>query len=219
RRVAGMALAHRGRRDPFDPAGPGQEDLGTALDRHLGDSPEGDGQEPAEGPQADPSIHEGSERDPAAGGRDASGKRDSDPAAGGHDRREERDPDPTQGALAVGPPPLGSHRPPRPGGGPAAGRRTPAPGPQGRTIGNRAPEGALTAVAVAPSVRLAASRRAGRGEGPEGPLVEPSDLRQPIREQRAASLIVVVVDASGSMGAERRMTAARGAVLGLLRDA
>jgi magnesium chelatase subunit D len=50
-------------------------------------------------------------------------------------------------------------------------------------------------------------------------LVAPEDLREAVREQRSANLVVLVVDASGSMGVGRRMEAAKGAVLSLLLDA
>jgi magnesium chelatase subunit D len=40
-----------------------------------------------------------------------------------------------------------------------------------------------------------------------------------VREQRAGNLVILAVDASGSMGAEARMEAAKAAVLGLLLDA
>src|SRR2546428_657818 len=55
--------------------------------------------------------------------------------------------------------------------------------------------------------------------GPDAGRAPRADVREPVREQRAATLVVVAVDASGSMGAERRMEAAKGAVLGLLLDA
>ena len=50
-------------------------------------------------------------------------------------------------------------------------------------------------------------------------LLEPWDLRQKVRETKTGSLIIFVVDASGSMGAQRRMAAVKGAVLSLLLDA
>src|SRR2546430_560063 len=53
----------------------------------------------------------------------------------------------------------------------------------------------------------------------EGPAVRPEDLREARREQRTGNLLVLAVDASGSMGAPRRMEAVKGAVLGLLVDA
>src|SRR5262249_11336197 len=46
-----------------------------------------------------------------------------------------------------------------------------------------------------------------------------ADLRAAVLEDRTARLIVFVVDTSGSMGADRRLAAAKGAVLGLLTDA
>ena len=46
-----------------------------------------------------------------------------------------------------------------------------------------------------------------------------ADIREAVREERAGNLVILAVDASGSMGAEARMEAAKGAVLGLLLDA
>jgi magnesium chelatase subunit D len=50
-------------------------------------------------------------------------------------------------------------------------------------------------------------------------LVEPGDLHVAVRAEKKANLVVLVVDASGSMGAASRMAAAKSAVLGLLLDA
>jgi magnesium chelatase subunit D len=58
----------------------------------------------------------------------------------------------------------------------------------------------------------AAARRGG------GPLRR-EDLREHVRAGREGNLVVFCVDASGSMGARRRMGAVKGAVLGLLLDA
>ena len=111
---------------------------------------------------------------------------------------------------------------------PAEGRRSPVEGPRGRLVGDRAPDGPMGSVAVAATVRAAAARRATGRRDPDavaaevedqGPLVEPGDLREAVREGRAGNLVVLAVDASGSMGAERRMEAAKGAVLSLLLDA
>jgi magnesium chelatase subunit D len=107
--------------------------------------------------------------------------------------------------------------PRRVGPSPVSGRRAPAGGPRGRLIGARAPEGPLTTVAVGPTVRRAAARRAHAGG--DGPLVEPADLQQAVRQHKTANLIVIAVDASGSMGAADRMQAAKGAAIALLRDA
>src|SRR5207248_701869 len=102
--------------------------------------------------------------------------------------------------------------------GDASGRRSMVEGPRGRLVGDRpVPEdGGVRSVAVGATVRAAVARRA---DDPDGPLVDRADVREAVREQRAGNLIVLAVDASGSMGAERRMEAAKGAVLSLLLDA
>ena len=51
------------------------------------------------------------------------------------------------------------------------------------------------------------------------PIVLRSDLHRKERIGRAGTLVLFIVDASGSMAARRRMEAVKGAVLGLLRDA
>jgi magnesium chelatase subunit D len=102
-------------------------------------------------------------------------------------------------------------------GAPPGGRRSMTTGVAGRLVTDRAPgPDGPSAMAVGATVRAAVARRA---IDPDGPLVAPADLREAVREQRAGNLIVLVVDASGSMGAARRMEAAKAAVLGLLVDA
>lgn len=49
--------------------------------------------------------------------------------------------------------------------------------------------------------------------------VKKEDFREKIREQRTGAIILFVVDASGSMGAKKRMGAVKGAVLAMLNDA
>jgi magnesium chelatase subunit D len=102
---------------------------------------------------------------------------------------------------------------------PAEGRRSPVEAPRGRLVGDRAPDGPVASVALAATVRTAAARRATAEPAADGPLVAATDLREAVREGRAGNLVVLAVDASGSMGAERRMEAAKGAVLSLLLDA
>ncbi len=97
-----------------------------------------------------------------------------------------------------------------------AGRRSAGDASRGHLIGDRVPDGPVGAVAVAATARAVAERRA---LDPEGPAVRPEDLREARREQRTGNLLVLAVDASGSMGAPRRMEAVKGAVLGLLVDA
>ena len=49
--------------------------------------------------------------------------------------------------------------------------------------------------------------------------VRDSDLREKVRERRTGLTVLFLVDASGSMGARRRMGAVKGAILSLLKDA
>lgn len=49
--------------------------------------------------------------------------------------------------------------------------------------------------------------------------IEKQDIRHKIREKRVGNTILFVVDASGSMGAQQRMVATKGAIMSLLADA
>jgi magnesium chelatase subunit D len=98
----------------------------------------------------------------------------------------------------------------------ASGRRSPSEGTRGRLIGDRVPNGPVGAVAVGATARALAERRAVE---PDGPAMRAEDLREARREPRVGNLLVLAVDASGSMGAPQRMEAVKGAVLGLLVDA
>lgn len=96
------------------------------------------------------------------------------------------------------------------------GRRNPVRAkPKGRYV--RAVRDETTCdVALDATLRAAASR----SEGANGRLViRADDLHCKVREDRRGTLVVFVVDASGSMGARRRMEAVKGVVLGLLADA
>ncbi len=50
-------------------------------------------------------------------------------------------------------------------------------------------------------------------------VLQGEDLREKIREKRAGNLLLFLVDASGSMGAKKRMAASKGAIISLLLDA
>jgi magnesium chelatase subunit D len=105
-----------------------------------------------------------------------------------------------------------------PGGAEARQGRTAVATPQrGRVIGDQASGNELLGgVALAATVRAAVQRRQA---DPGGPMVTADDLREPVRARTVGRTVVVVVDASGSMGTHRRVEAATGAVLGLLADA
>lgn len=95
----------------------------------------------------------------------------------------------------------------------ASGKRSTAPdAPRGRVI-RSVPDQNPSSLAVGATLRSAALRDA------EDFLVTKNDLHQQIRTGKNANLILFVVDASGSMAAQRRMEAVKGAVLSLLTDA
>jgi magnesium chelatase subunit D len=103
--------------------------------------------------------------------------------------------------------------------GTAAGGRAVSAGGRGRVIGDRSPGPGGGAPALGATARAAVERRGASEPDPAGPLVVPGDLRLAVREQLRSRLVVLAVDASGSMGAETRMEAAKATVLGLLVDA
>ncbi|MCY4577441.1 MAG: magnesium chelatase subunit D family protein [Chloroflexi bacterium] len=93
---------------------------------------------------------------------------------------------------------------------------------RGRYVGATLPEGKVTDLAVDATVRAASPFQVRRSAYTDGNLalnVEPWDLRQKVRESRVGNLVVFLVDSSGSMGAQQRMVAAKGAVISLLMDA
>jgi magnesium chelatase subunit D len=93
------------------------------------------------------------------------------------------------------------------------GRRSVAPhAARGRVV-RAVPDPQPTSLALGPTLRSAALRN------PAEFQVSPADLHQQIRVGTHANLILLVVDASGSMAAQRRMEAVKGAVLTLLTDA
>lgn len=95
----------------------------------------------------------------------------------------------------------------------ASGKRSTAPNaPRGRVVGVM-PDQNPSSLAVGATLRSAALR------GSDDFRVTKSDLHQQVRAGKNANLILFVVDASGSMAAQRRMEAVKGAVLSLLTDA
>ncbi|MCW3995998.1 MAG: putative cobaltochelatase [Candidatus Bathyarchaeota archaeon] len=92
----------------------------------------------------------------------------------------------------------------------------------GRYVDYSVPNGKIEDLAFDATLRAAAPFQRQRKESANdltGLLIEKSDLREKIRERKIGNLIMFVVDASGSMATEERMTATKGAVLSLLFDA
>jgi magnesium chelatase subunit D len=216
RRAARLALAHRRRRGPLEQ--PGLED--AQLERALGGRPD---DEPP--PGAD-----GGAPGPGAAGTGGNANRDGAPASeapapataaragdGGDDART---PPPRPGERVDAP--AGEFTAPllelAGAGAGAAGRRSRSAAETGRAVGDR-PRESGGDLALLPTLRAAAPHQCARGRRGPGLVLRAPDLRAPVREGREGNLVLFVVDASGSMGARRRMRAVKAAVLALLVDA
>ena len=207
RRVAPLALAHRRRRQPFEQPGIDQRDVDRALDGADADR------------EGDASQQEDDNGD-AGGGADDNGPEapeSGSPAPYGDGKERV--------AAATDPNRVVRFEAPRTTTG-ADGRRSTTVGSRGRLVGDRPADGEMTSLALGATVRATAAREAAAREAGAatvaesgGWTVQRSDLREAVRERRAGNLVVLAVDASGSMGAPQRMEAAKGAVLSLLLDA
>ena len=99
----------------------------------------------------------------------------------------------------------------------AAGRRSVAAQASRGHVLRVVPDQQPTSIAIGATLRSAALRGLDAGTGKV--QVTRADLHQQVRVGTSANLILFVVDASGSMAAQRRMEALKGAVLNLLTDA
>jgi magnesium chelatase subunit D len=100
-----------------------------------------------------------------------------------------------------------------------AGRRSRAVTTTGRTVGAR-PMRDSGPLHLTATIQAAARHQPARGRRPEERLLfDGNDLRLAVNEGRESNLVLLVVDASGSMAARRRMEAVKAAALSLLLDA
>jgi magnesium chelatase subunit D len=93
---------------------------------------------------------------------------------------------------------------------------------RGRYVDSVIPNGKVRDIAFDATFRAAApfqNQRKKESENKEALVIKKCDLREKVRESKIGNLIMFVVDASGSMAAEERMSATKGAVLSLLLDA
>ena len=228
RRAAHLALVHRRRRDPLDGSATDPADVDRALDE--------DGERPEELPPGG-NARAGS-GDQTGGAANGSGPSSDLPASVSASASRDH-PD------AADAPSETREAPNLAADAPSETREAPdlaAPAPRERLD---APERALSVALPAPRGRGAgaragaSARAAGRACAPidsvpstgddDLALVatlrerlltgDPQALRCNVRAGREGALLCLVVDASGSMGARRRMARVKGALLGLLRDA
>jgi magnesium chelatase subunit D len=223
RAAARLALPHRRRRNPFDAPGL-DEDL---LDRLLDEEPEPDPRppdgQPPNGPSTDSSPN-GMRPEPAEGpsiSREIDG-RSLEPANGPSTSSERKESDPgSQDRMFSAGAAYHTRLFTAPGIGIGeAGRRSRALTSVGRTVGAIPTNRDHGRLHLTATIRAAAPHQPARGRVVAEHLrLAVPDLRLAVTEGRESNLVLLVVDASGSMAARRRMEAVKAAALSLLLDA
>lgn len=91
---------------------------------------------------------------------------------------------------------------------------------QGRYIKYKQSKDKVVDLAFDATIRSAAVHQKFRKHNANTAIViKKSDIKEKVREKRTGATILFVVDASNSMGANKRMTAVKGAIMSLLTDA
>lgn len=99
----------------------------------------------------------------------------------------------------------------------STGRRSETESYSGRYTGSRIPQGKPNSIAIDATVRAAARNGS---VTPDGNLsIRDTDIMEKVYQRRTGVTIIFLVDASGSMGARKRMSAVKGAMLSILTDA
>ncbi|PKB71047.1 MAG: hypothetical protein BZY87_07810 [SAR202 cluster bacterium Io17-Chloro-G6] len=221
REAANLALLHRQRRQPFQQPNLATDQLDSLVDdfqsrdsqREQQDQSQDGNQGEGDSEPSDLSPSDLESTDPVT---ESDPPDDPGPGLLGQEQRfEVGDPFAVR-PLNLKPPDKRSRR--------ASGRRnvTISDSSAGRYVRSRQPEGKASGLALDATLRAAAPQQAGRraaSESANAVLVEPWDIREKVRESKTGSLVLFVVDASGSMGAQRRMVAVKGAIMSLLLDA
>ncbi|WP_079214712.1 putative cobaltochelatase [Herbaspirillum robiniae] len=220
RAAAQLVLPHRRRRKPFEQAGMDQDKLDELVDQarapqppqqNAGDGGKGgqDGDQDEQPEQSGPDDdrqgqgENDGEGDGEGEGEGDGGERTFTVAAAGVARKISVEAMPVAASQA------------------AAGRRSAVSDAKRGSASRAVPDANPDRLAVGATLRSAAVRGALADDAPhDGSLrITPADLHRQVRNGKSANLIVFVVDASGSMAAQRRMEAVKGAVLALLTDA
>lgn len=208
RAAAMLVLPHRRRRKPFEQTGMDQDKLDELVDEARQPPPAGQGDGSAEpqgdherDAQAQPSEGEGQPQDSEGEGEGEGGQQTFTVAATAAARK-----------ISVAAPQSAASS--------VSGRRSAVADAQRGSALRAVPDANPDRLAVGATLRSAAVRGALAGADPQDALtITRADLHRQVRNGRGANLIVFVVDASGSMAAQRRMEAVKGAVLALLTDA
>ena len=213
RAAARLALPHRRRRNPFDAPGLDEDLLDQLLAEDEPEPPDPTELPPEAGEAPDPSPSTSSgDSEPSSADRPAEPVEAPDPEPS--DQLSERASSSagavyrtrlfTAAGVGVG----------------EAGRRSRALTSMGRTVGAMPADREPGLLHLGATIRAAAPAAGRRGRTLAEPLrLAPADLRLAVTEGRESNLVLLVVDASGSMAARRRMEAVKAAALSLLLDA
>jgi magnesium chelatase subunit D len=205
RAAAQLVLPHRRRRKPFEQTGMDQDKLDDLVEQARSEQQQ-------EQPQSQQQPQqEGEESPPPETPPD--NEQGADEEGAGNTQ--------TFAVAAAAPTRKISVDTPQMSGQAMAGRRSTVPDARRGSALRAVPDTNPERLAVGATLRSAAVRGALAEDAPvDGRLqVTPADLHRQVRSGKSANLIVFVVDASGSMAAQRRMEAVKGAVLSLLTDA
>lgn len=194
RAAAELVLPHRRRRKPFEQPGLDQDKLDDLM------------QQAAQPPQSQSDVEDKDQSDQSddneSSSEQSNGNEQIFSAAAVGEARQIKVDAPTQNNVAT-----------------LAGRRSDnTDATRGRMI-RAVPDNNPASLAVGATLRSAVLRSAAEGlEAGATVQLQASDLHAKVKAGKSANLILFVVDASGSMAAQRRMEAVKGAVLALLTD-
>jgi magnesium chelatase subunit D len=216
--AAELALAHRRRRQPFDEPKNQQQKLQDSIDDWEQDKDKNQDNQNEEQQQPPPPKPQSPQNN--SPNDDSSNPDENDkPQDGNSDQEQVFEIDTPYIVKSLSTPILDEIE--RSG----SGRRSKSisNSKTGRYVYSMIPKGKVTDLAFDATIRAAAPFQCERKQNLGCPaaaiIIEKSDLREKVRERKVGSLIVFVVDASGSMAAEERMSATKGAILSLLLDA
>jgi magnesium chelatase subunit D len=220
RAAARLALPHRRRRNPFDAPGL-DKDL---LDRLLDEEPDPEPTPPKGSPPGDSSPNSEPINQPPEHGNGHSTnseRKDPEPQPVDSSSTEPADDGQASARTVSAGDAYRTQLFTAPGIGVGeAGRRSRALTSSGRTVGAIAADRDGGRLHLTATIRAAAPHQARRGRLSDERLrLSTPDLRLAVTAGRESNLVLLVVDASGSMAARRRMAAVKAAALSLLLDA
>ena len=221
REAANLALLHRQRRQPFQQPNLATDQLDSMVDDFQSQDRQREPQDSSQNDQGEGDSEPSDLSTPELEPEEPDTEPDTEPddpgpsSLGGEQQFEVGDPFSVR-PLNLKPPDQRSRR--------ALGRRnvTVTDSSAGRYVRSRMPEGKASGLALDATLRAAAPHQVERRAASDlqiAVLIEPWDIRDKVRESKSGSLVLFVVDASGSMGAQRRMVAVKGAIMSLLLDA